>query len=382
MHNPKPILPLVRQRNAADPTPIRETQQMHPGAKNLLIAIIGFLLLAVSASYSAAVDHTPTASPSDAVLRSALHLAEESAQGFVLVPGLLDSSAPESSNRPVAHLEYQPPHPPEKQSPHDPQRLNIDTRNFLPSRSRISSAWQTSVDVLAASRLNEDVTINGVELGTGINSGMRARVAYRAENLGNVINAWNVIAFGLGGKESLAYDPSLYFAPDPYDYQASLVSVESNVIRRTEHRRRVREQFVGIRYVDQSDSIETIWQSFNAPRWQQETHNRMLGLQAGIDQSWFSGDRWRFSWGVKGGLFYSSADQAGYLYDGTATQFPLLLDYHADLALRIFQQAYLEFGLIGLSLADQYQSRFAWQAPESTHSMSLLGMRLGFDYSY
>jgi hypothetical protein len=349
---------------------------MHRGAKNPLIALIVLLLIVALGSFCSAVDRAATTSSSNDVLRSALYLAEESEQGFVLDPGLMESSAAESSNQPVAHLNYPPP------ILQNPGRLNIDSRKFLPVRSRMSSAWQTSVDLLAASRLNEEVTIEGMDLGTGVNSGMRARLAYHSENLGNVINAWNVIAFGLGGAESLSYDPTWYGVPDAYDYQASLISIESNVIRRSEHRRRVREQFVGVRYLDQSDTIETRWPSFNALLFQQQTHNRMFGLQAGIDQSWLAGTRWRFSWGVKGGLFYSSTDQTGYVYNGTGNQFPLVLDYHADLAMRIFQQAYLECGLVGLSLADQYQSRFAWQAPESTHSLTILGMRLGVDYRY
>lgn len=349
---------------------------MYRGATNSLIPIIGFLLIAPLASFSAAVEHEPSPNSSSDALRSALYLAEDSSTGLVLLPEMLDASSQDPSHQSVSHIEYEPPRL------DNPLQLIIDDQKLAPPLSRVQSTWQASAGVLAASRLDEEFWIYGQELGTGINSGARVQLTNRFDSPDSVLNAWDVIAIGLNGRYSQDYDPYLIYTPYPYQYEASFVSVESNAIHRTQYKRRARQQFLGLRYIDQSDFLETKGPYYDSQPRRQETQNRMLGLQAGIDQSWSSGTRWRFDWGVKAGVFYSSADQAGYVYSGTANSFPSLLDYHADLACRIVDQAYLSLGLIGMSLEDQYQSRFAWQAPESTHRLRILGMRLGFDYTY
>jgi hypothetical protein len=345
-------------------------------AKNSLIPIIGFLLIAPLASFSAAVEHEPSLNSSSDALRAALYLADDSSTGLVLVPGLLDASSQDLPYQSVSHLEYEPPRL------HDPLQLIIDDQKLAPPLSRVPSTWQASVGALAASRLDEEILIGGQELGTGINSGARVHLEQRMDAANGILNAWDFIAIGLKGGDSLNFDQHLFFVPDPFDYEASFVSAEANAIHRTQYKRRVRQQFFGIRYIDQSDSIERTGPFPYSPTRRQETHNRMLGPQVGFDQSWSSGTRLRFAWGVKAGVFYSSADQAGYVYNGTASSFPLLLDYHADLACRILDQAYFGIGLIGMRLEDQYQSRFAWQEPESTHRLRILGIRLGFDYTY
>jgi hypothetical protein len=354
---------------------------MDRGDKNSLVPIIGirligFLLIAPLASFSAAEDHEPSASNSSSPFQSALYFAEDLPAGLVLVPEWLDASSQDPSHQSVSHLEYQP------ASVRDPLQLIIDDQKLAPPLSRLPSTWQASAGVLATSRLDEDILIDGQELGTGINSGVRLRLENRSDRPNRAVNAWDVIAIGINGRDSQGYDPYLLYTPYPYQYEASFVSVESNAIHRTQHERRVRQQFLGLRYIDQSDFLETTGPYYDSLPRRQETHNRMLGLQAGLNQSWSNGTRLRFAWGVKAGVFYSTADQAGYVYNGTANSFPLLLDCHADLACRIIDQAYLGIGLIGISLQDQYQSRFAWQAPESTHQLRILGMRLGFDYTY
>ncbi len=349
---------------------------MYREARNSLIPIIGFLLIAPLASFSAAVEHEPSPSSFSDALQSALYLADESPTRLTLLPELLDASSQDPSHQSVSHLEYEPPRL------DDPLQLIIDDQRLAPPLSRVPSTWQASVGALAASRLDENILIDGQELGTGINSGARVHLANRFDSSDSVLNAWDFIAIGFKGENSLDFDPHLFFVPDPFHYEASFVSVEANAIHRTQYMRRVRQQFFGIRYIDQSDSIERTGPYPYSPTRRQETHNRMLGLQAGLDQSWSSGTRLRFAWGVKAGVFYSNADQVGYVYNGTANSFPLLLDYHTDLAYQIIDQAYLEIGLFGMSLEDQYQSRFAWQEPESTHRLRILGMRLGLDYTY
>ncbi len=346
---------------------------MRREAKNLLIAILGFLYIAILASSSAAVDSGP---PTEDAARTALYMAEELSMGLDLVPDLLDPFSPDATHEAVSHLQFEPP------TFQDPHRLIIDDKKLAPPLPRVPSTWQASAGLLAASRQDEDILIDGQELGTGVNGGVRLSLANQSESQDRTVNAWDVIAIGFNGDDTQGYDPHLLFTPYPYRYEASFASVESNAIHRTQYKRRVRQQFLGIRYIDQSDFIETTGPFFDSLPMRQEAHNRMLGLQAGFDQSWSSGTRFRFSWGAKAGVFYSSADQAGYVYDGTANSLPLLLDCHADLALRIFEQAYLGIGLIGLRLDDQYQSRFAWQAPQSTHQLTILGMQLGFDYTY
>lgn len=353
---------------------------MHRGARKSLFAIVACLLAVGPAFFSVAADNPSTSedasSDSSNALRSALHLAEDASVGLVLVPGLLDASESAPTHQAVSHMELEP------SVFQDPRQLKIDDRKLLPSKSVLPFTWLGSLDWLAASRLDEEIVINGEELGTGVNGGVQARLEYRSSETGRAANAWDVVWIGLHGKESLAFDSRWVGAPEPYHYEASFGSIESNAIHRTEYKGRSREQFIGLRYIDQSDSIETTEPYFDGAVLRQETHNRMIGLQVGLHQSWSSGNRFRFSWGAKGGVFYNRGEQVGFVYEGTADTIPLLLDCHADLACRIFKEAYFGMGLVAIRLEDQYESSFAWQDPESTHRYTLLGMRLGLDYVY
>lgn len=373
---------------------------MQREATTSLLAILGFLFIATLATFSAAVDSTTSSSNSatepssdssfgkpssddfDDPLQRALYLDEdryldeESSTGLDLVPDLLGLSSPELTHAAVAHLQYGPP------VFQDPHQLLIDRRKLAPPVDKTPSTWQASFDVLAASRLDEKISIAGQELGTGINAGARVRLTNRFDTPSNTQSAWDVIAIGLQGEDSLNSDPLMLYVAESYHYRASMVSVESNAIHRNKYKRRVREQFLGIRYIDHRDSIEESGFYPYLPSSRQRAHNRMLGLQVGLHQSWSNLARFRFSWGAKAGVFYNSVEQAGYVYSGTANSLPLLLDCHADLAYRVFEQAYMGIGFNGMRLDDQYQSRFAWQAPLSTHRLKILGLRLGFDYTY
>jgi hypothetical protein len=305
-----------------------------------------------------------------------LYLDQQSSTGLALVPGLLDATSPDSSHQAVSHLQYEPP------TLQDPHQLLIERRKLAPPVAHVPSTWQACFDVLAASRLDEELLIDGQELGTGINAGARARVLNRFDAFGGLLNAWDAIAIGLQGEDSLYFDPHLFSVPDSFHYKASLVSVESNAIHRTEYKRRVREQYLGIRYIDHRDSIERSGPYPYSPTSRQQADNQMLGLQVGLAQSWRNSTRLRLGWGAKAGVFYNRIEQAGYVYNGIASTLPLLLDCHAELAWRLFEQAHLGIGLSGMRLEDQYQSRFAWQSPESTHRLSIVSMRLGFDITY
>ena len=300
----------------------------------------------------------------------------DSTEGFVLDPGLLEPS--ELSLRPVTQVSHAAP------PLFDPLQLQTD-EIVIAAERRMGAAlnartWEGSIDVLATQRLDEDINIDGRELGTGVASGVRIRLENRLDAPSDTLNGWDVIVVDFRGEENMEPIYPLYIKSK---YAAALTSVESNVIIRSEYKRRIRKQFIGIRFVDQNDSME-IWAPWNhtyvATRL--DTHNRMLGLQLGMEQNWNLWQRVSVGCGLKAGQYYSRVQGSAFSYDSGDAEFPRLYEYHASLGIRVLENAQADVGLLGMLLEKQRQTRFAWQSPEEADAFRYIGVRLGFNFNY